>query len=163
MLINGTLQWESMFKVNAKSHKYQVDVTKLDKKNIKVLKDEGVEVRHGKDMKNPQPDKGYFVTARSYYQPAVMDSTKKPWPSDKKIANGSKIVVSSDTYSYNDPSTGEPKRGVGLSAVMITDFIEFNGSENKGDELPVVEGGYSLSSEEIPFDYDDDDDDEDDF
>ena len=162
MLINGTLQWESVFEVNHMTKKYQVDVTKLDKKNIKVLKDEGVEVRHGKNMKNPQPDKGYFVTARSYYQPAVMDSTKKPWPSDKKIGNGSKGVVSSDTYSYNDPSTGEPKRGVGLSAVMITNFIEFNGSENKGDELPVVEDGYSLSSEEIPFD-DDDDEDEDDF
>ena len=160
MLINGTLEWESVFKVNAKSHKYQVDVTKLDKKNIKVLKDEGVEVRHGKNMKKPQPEKGYFVTARSYYQPLVMDATKKPWPSDKKIGNGSKIVVSSDTYPYTDQSTGKLKRGVGLSAVMITDFIEFNGSENKGDELPVVEDGYSLSSEEIPFDVDDDDEDD---
>lgn len=132
MIVSGTAKWASVLEPNSMSSKYQVDICQLDKKTVKELEEVGITVKVGEDDK---ADQGSFVTAKTVRPPRVMDSKKNPWPTDKKVGNGSKIKVSINPYDW----TWKGKSGVSasLNSVMVVNLTEYTGG---GDDLDEEDG-----------------------
>jgi hypothetical protein len=140
MIVSGTAKWASVLEPNSMSSKYQVDICQLDKKTVKELESIGITVKVGEGKKEDQES---YITARTVRPPRVMDSKKNPWPTDKKVGNGSKIKVSINPYDW----TWKGKSGVSasLNSVMVVSLTEYTGG---GDELE-EEDGFVLDDVDI--------------
>jgi hypothetical protein len=113
--VQAEIMWAFLDKPNELSGKYQVDLCNLSKDAVKALTDMGINVRKRED----QPDKGFFVTAKSANFP-IKTVDLEGNPITVKVANGSKAVALVAPYEY----TYQKKKGVatGIDKLVITDL-----------------------------------------
>jgi hypothetical protein len=113
--VQAEIMWAFLDKPNELSGKYQVDLCNLSKDAVKALTDMGINVRKRED----QPDKGFFVTAKSANFP-IKTVDVEGNPITVKVANGSKAVALVAPYEY----TYQKKKGVatGIDKLVITDL-----------------------------------------
>lgn len=114
--VQAEVMWAFLDKPNELSGKYQVDLCNLSKDAVKALTDVGVNVRKKED----QPEKGFFVTAKSANYPIKTVGMDGNPLNGVKVANGSKAVALLSPYEY----TYQKKKGVavGIDKLIITDL-----------------------------------------
>lgn len=123
------------------SNKYQVDVV-MDKDTAKLVKD----LKNSRQSLKDLGDGLYSITLKSVRKPKVVDSKKIVMPDDvvKGIGNGTKAIVKANQYKgFKDAVF------LGLSAVMITDYKQYDG----GDAFADIDVD---ADDSAPFDTDDD-------
>ena len=113
--VQAEIMWAFLDKPNELSGKYQVDLCNLSKDAVKALTEMGINVRKRED----QPDKGFFVTAKSANFP-IKTVDLEGNPITVKVANGSKAVALVAPYEH----TYQKKKGVatGIDKLVITDL-----------------------------------------
>jgi hypothetical protein len=138
--IAGEVFWYAGLQPNEMSGVFQVDICNLSKAAVEKLEGLGVSVRH-------KDEQGFFITCKSAKFPIVAYTTDGDRiPAEVKIGNGSKCIVTLDTYAW----TFKAKKGVSATCVKltITDLIEYNG--NSDDDAEDVDGvGEELESDVI--------------
>jgi hypothetical protein len=114
--VQAEVMWAFLDKPNELSGKYQVDLCNLSKDAAKALTEMGVSVRKRED----QPEKGFFVTAKSSNYPIKTVDMDGNVINGIKVANGSKAVALLAPYEY----TYQKKKGVavGIDKLIITDL-----------------------------------------
>jgi hypothetical protein len=120
--VQADLMWAFLDTPNTLSGKYQVDLCNLSQEAVKKLQEIGVNVR----TKAEQPEKGYFVTAKSVNYPIKAEDTEGN-PITAKVGNGTKAVALLKPYEY----TYQKKKGVavGISKLVITDLVVYDNDE----------------------------------
>ena len=114
--VQATIMWAFLDRPNELSGKYQVDLCNLSKEAVKALTNVGINVR----KKEEQPEKGFFVTAKSTkYAIKTVDLEGNPI-TGVKIANGSKGVALIAPYEH--PYQKKTGMGVGIDKLVITDL-----------------------------------------
>ena len=148
-VINGKAYWAAVASPNTTfdpDGMWTVDVCNLDEKNVKLAKKDGISI------KNKGDDRGDFVTLKQYARTkdgssraiTVKDSERNPFPTNKRIGNGSKVNASYFPKEYTVYGGGV--KGY-LNAVQVVELVEYN-----EDDFDVVPGGYvNEGLEEIPF------------
>ena len=128
-----------------------MDVSNLDKKNLAVVKKDGLAI------KNKGDDRGDFVTVKRRVRrkdgslnraPDLVDGQKRTM-TNTLIGNGSKINVHYTTYEWE--FKGRAGVSADLRAVQVVDLIPYN---TEADEaFDVVDGGFvsGEGDEDIPF------------
>jgi hypothetical protein len=174
-VISGKAYWAKIdtpmgTMMNPDDKRYSVDVGNLDKSNIKLAKDLGM------NIKVDDPDSGKsnagmkesFVTLKKYGfdynnelnpRPSLVDSSNHPLPVDmyRKIGNGSDIKV-----KFNSKTTKSGFLQFHLEAIQVINLVEYNpvDPDNSSDEeFEPVEGGFispdsspsKESEEDVPF------------
>lgn len=127
--VQADIMWAFLDTPNSLSGKYQVDLCNLSKEAIQALEGMGINVR----KKAEQPEKGFFVTAKSANYPIEVKDDKGN-PITAKVGNGSKGIALIKPYKY----TYQKKEGVGagISKLTITSLIEYNaGEESVTDDV----------------------------
>ena len=133
MIIRGTAKWPHVFEKSKMSGKYEINICNLDKTALQYFKSESVPVKKGEGDKAHM---GHFVVAKSEkYAPVVKDHKGDLMDGTVLIGNGSKIKVSTDPYDW--VYQGKAGRSAGLSGLMVTSLVPYNGG---GDELVPEEG-----------------------
>ena len=121
-------------------------VCNLNAKNKKVAEGDGLTI------KNKGDDRGDFVTLKQYARTkdgssraiTVKDSERNPFPTNKRIGNGSKVNASYNPVAYTQYGGGV--KGY-LNAVQVVDLIEYN-----ADDFDIVKGGYvSEDTDDLAF------------
>lgn len=129
-LKNVELMWARLAKPSDMDGKYQVQLVKLDKAQVKELEKHGLEVRDGKTKAKPDPSIGRYVNAKAKpYDngacPVVLkDAACNVLENAENIGNGTKANVNVTLFEYD--YKGKQGIGVGLDAVQIVDLVEFN-------------------------------------
>lgn len=120
--VQAEIMWAFLDTPNSLSGKYQVDLCNLSKEAIQTLEGMGINVR----KKAEQPEKGFFITAKSANYPIKVEDDKGN-PVTAKVGNGSKGVALLKPYKY----TYQKKEGVGvgINKLTITSLIEYTGEE----------------------------------
>ena len=148
-IISGEAYWAHVITPNTKFNpdgEWSIEICNLNAKNKKVAEGDGLTI------KNKGDERGDFVTLKQYarnkegtFRPmSVKDSERNPFPSSKRIGNGSKVNASYFPKPYTQYGGGV--KGY-LNAVQVVDLVEYN-----TDEFDVVNGGYiNTEVEEIPF------------
>ena len=148
-IISGEAYWAHVITPNTKFNpdgEWSIEICNLNAKNKKVAEGDGLTI------KNKGDERGDFVTLKQYacnkegtFRPmSVKDSERNPFPSSKRIGNGSKVNASYFPKPYTQYGGGV--KGY-LNAVQVVDLVEYN-----TDEFDVVKGGYiNTEVEEIPF------------
>lgn len=120
--VQAEVMWAFLDKPNELSGKYQVDLCNLSKDAVKTLEEMGVNVRKRDD----QPEKGFFVTAKSSNYPiAAVDMEGDPITA--KVGNGSKAVALLAPYEYS--WKGKKGVGLGVNKLVITDLKVYEAEE----------------------------------
>ena len=118
------------------SNKYQVDVV------MKLVK----ELKNSRQVIKDLGDGLFSITLKSTRKPKVVDAKKIVMSDDavKGIGNGTKAIVKANQYKgYKDAIF------LGLSAVMVTDYQQYQG----GDDFADID---VEADDSAPFDTDDD-------
>tara|TARA_R100000750_G_scaffold50450_3_gene35333 strand:- start:1176 stop:1652 length:477 start_codon:yes stop_codon:yes gene_type:complete len=153
-VISGTAYWAAITNPNTTFDSdgvWTVDVANLDKKNLAVVKKDGLTV------KNKGDDRGDFVTVKRKVRrkdgslnraPDLVDGQKRTM-TNTLIGNGSKVNVHYTTYEWE--FKGRSGVSADLRAIQVTDLIPYN---TEADEaFDVVDGGFTSGEgdEDIPF------------
>lgn len=127
-IIEVTLYWPNLNRVNDMSGKYQVDYGSLSKEAIKTLQDFGIEVKTDPRKKEENPDRGQFVTAKSTFPFKVLFKQGVQVVDPANIGSGSKARVKFSPYAW----TFKGKKGVSVSTkvVQITELVEYTRDED---------------------------------
>ena len=149
-------------KMNPDDKRYSLDVGNLDKDNVKLAKELGMNVK--KDDPNSGKanaglkesfvtlkKQGYDYNGNLNPRPAVVDAKNNPLSDDmyKKIGNGSEVNV-----KFSSKTTKSGFHQFHLEAVQVVSLIEYNSpeSDDDGEGFGVVKGGYTApQSEDSPF------------
>jgi hypothetical protein len=121
--VQAEVMWAFLDKPNELSGKYQVDLCNLSKDAVKTLEDMGVSVRKRDD----QPEKGFFVTAKSSNYPITTIDLDGD-PVTAKVGNGSKAVALLAPYEYT--FKGKKGVGVGINKLVVTDLKVYEAEES---------------------------------
>jgi len=118
--VQADIMWAFLDTPNQLSGKYQVDLCNLSKEAIQSLESMGVNVR----KKSEQPEKGFFITAKSVNYPIKTEDTQGN-PITAKVGNGSRGIALLKPYEY----TYQKKKGVGvgINKLIVTDLVEYSG------------------------------------
>lgn len=118
--VQADIMWAFLDTPNQLSGKYQVDLCNLSKEAIQSLESMGVNVR----KKSEQPEKGFFITAKSVNYPIKTEDAQGN-PITVKVGNGSRGVALLKPYEY----TYQKKKGVGvgINKLIVTELIEYSG------------------------------------
>ena len=126
--------------------KFQTDCCKLTDEQVEELSAAGIEVRDGNLLKTPQPEKGFFITAKSGLRPRVVDSKKAAYDPENipMVGNGTlaNVFVRPFDWKYKTRSG----TSAGLQAVQILELVEYDTDpfvvEDKyaGNAQPAVTG-----------------------
>jgi hypothetical protein len=153
-VISGTAYWAAITNPNTTFDSdgvWTVDVSNLDKKNLAVVKKDGLAI------KNKGDDRGDFVTVKRKVRrkdgslnraPDLVDGQKRTM-TNTLIGNGSKVNVHYTTYEWE--FKGRAGVSADLRAIQVTDLIPYN---TEADEaFDVVDGGFTSveGDEDIPF------------
>jgi len=153
-VISGTAYWAAITNPNTTFDSdgvWTVDVSNLDKKNLAVVKKDGLTI------KNKGDDRGDFVTVKRKVRrkdgslnraPDLVDGQKRTM-TNTLIGNGSKVNVHYTTYEWE--FKGRAGVSADLRAIQVTDLIPYN---TEADEaFDVVDGGFTSveGDEDIPF------------
>ena len=148
-IISGDAYWAHVITPNTKFNpdgEWSIEVCNLNAANKKIAQADGLTI------KNKDDERGDFVTLKQYarskdgsFRPmSVKDAERNPFPSNKRIGNGSKVNVSYYPKEYTVYGGGV--KGY-LNGVQVVDLIEYN-----SEEFSVVPGGYvNENSSDIPF------------
>lgn len=122
VIIEATLFWPNLNRVNDMSGKYQVDLGDLDKNSIKAVQGLGLTVRTD-EPKDDKPDRGQFITAKSKYPFKVLFKNGVEVVSLDRVGNGTKARIKVNSYDWQFKG----KSGSSLSAkvIQITDLCEY--------------------------------------
>ena len=122
--VQAEIMWAFLDTPNQLSGKYQVDLCNLSKEAIQTLAGMGVNVR----KKAEQPEKGFFITAKSSNYPIKVED-KEGNPVTAKVGNGSRGIALLKPYEY----TYQKKKGVavGINKLTIVDLKEYTGDEEE--------------------------------
>ena len=153
-VISGTAYWAAITNPNTTFDSdgvWTVDVANLDKKNLDMVKKDGLTV------KNKGDDRGDFVTVKRKVRrkdgslnraPDLVDGQKRTM-TNTLIGNGSKVNVHYTTYEWE--FKGRAGVSADLRAIQVTDLIPYY---TEADEaFDVVDGGFTSDEgdEDIPF------------
>jgi hypothetical protein len=148
-IISGEAYWAHIMTPNTKFNpdgEWTVEICNLDATNKKIAEADGL------TLKNKGDERGDFVTLKQYartqegtFRPMkVTDSQRNPFPTDKRVGNGSKVNASYFPKPYDQFGGGV--KGY-LQGVQVLDLVEYN-----TDDFDVVEGGYVNQEESnVPF------------
>jgi hypothetical protein len=116
--VQAEIMWAFLDTPNQLSGKYQVDLCNLSSEAVSKLQTMGVNVR----KKDDQPEKGFFVTAKSVNYP-IKAEDRDGNPVAGKVGNGSKAIALLKPYEY----TYQKKKGVaiGVNKLIITDLVVY--------------------------------------
>lgn len=128
--VQAEIMWAFLDTPNQLSGKYQVDLCNLSSEAVSKLQAMGVNVR----KKDDQPEKGFFVTAKSVNYP-IKAEDREGNPVAGKVGNGSKAIALLKPYEY----TYQKKKGVaiGVNKLIITDLVVYE-AEVKEEALDDV-------------------------
>lgn len=117
--IQADVMWAFLDTPNQLSGKYQVDLCNLSSEAVSKLQAMGVNVR----KKDDQPEKGFFVTAKSFNYP-IKAEDREGNPITAKVGNGSKAIGLIKPYPYEF----QKKKGVGagISKLIVTDLVIYD-------------------------------------
>ena len=153
-VISGTAYWAAITNPNTTFDSdgvWSIDVTNLDKKNLEIVKKDGI------TLKNKGDDRGDFVTVKRRVRrkdgslnraPDLVDGQKRTM-TNTLIGNGSKVNVHYTTYEWE--FKGRAGVSADLRAIQVVDLIPYN---TEADEaFDVVDGGFTSDEgdEDIPF------------
>ena len=148
-IISGEAYWAHVMTPNTKFNpdgEWTVEICNLDTTNKKIAEADGL------TLKNKGDERGDFVTLKQYARTQegtcrpmkVTDSQRNPFPTDKRVGNGSKVNASYFPKPYDQFGGGV--KGY-LQGVQVLDLVEYN-----TDDFDVVEGGYVNQEESnVPF------------
>ena len=153
-VISGNAYWAAITNPNTTFDAdgvWTVDVTNLDKKNLDIVKKDGLAV------KNKGDDREDFVTVKRRGRrkdgslnraPDLVDGQKRTM-TNTLIGNGSKINVHYTTYEWE--FKGRAGVSADLRAVQVTDLIPYNTESDEA--FDVVDGSFTSNEgdEDIPF------------
>ena len=144
--------------------RYSLDVGNLDKDNVKLAKDLGMNIKTD-DPNSGKANAGIkdkFVTLKKYGfdyngnlnpKPSLVDSNNNQLSEDmyKKLGNGSGVNVK---FTYKTTKSGFHQ--FHLQSVQVTSLIEYDAPDSEVDDtaFETVKGGYtasSVSEEDAPF------------
>ena len=153
-VITGTAYWAAITNPNTTFDSdgiWSIDVANLDKKNLEMVKKDGLAI------KNKGDDRGDFVTVKRRVRrkdgslnraPDLVDGQKRTM-TNTLIGNGSKVNVHYTTYEWE--FKGRAGVSADLRAVQVVELIPYN---TEADEaFDVVDGGFisGEGDEDIPF------------
>ena len=153
-VISGTAYWAAITNPNTTFDSdgvWTVDVANLDKKNLDMVKKDGLAI------KNKGDDRGDFVTVKRRVRrkdgslnraPDLVDGQKRTM-TNTLIGNGSKVNVHYTTYEWE--FKGRAGVSADLRAIQVVDLIPYN---TEADEaFDIVDGGFTSDEgdEDIPF------------
>jgi hypothetical protein len=120
--VQAEVMWAFLDKPNELSGKFQVDLCNLSKDAVKTLEEMGVNVRTRED----QPEKGFFVTAKSANYPITTVDLDGA-PVTAKVGNGTKAVALLSPYEYT--FKGKEGVGLGINKLVVTDLKVYEADE----------------------------------
>jgi hypothetical protein len=153
-VISGKAYWASIVAPNTTFDSdgvWSIDVCNLDKKNLDIVKKDGLTV------KNKGDDRGDFVTIKRKVRnqksgelnraPTLVDAQKRAMM-NTAVGNGSVVNVKYNPYEWE--FGGRKGIGANLNAVQVIDLIPYS-SDNDGEDFEVVADGFSAedSDEDI--------------
>jgi hypothetical protein len=132
---------------------WSVDVGNLDKKNLGIAKDDGIEI------KNKGDDREDFVTIKRRVRrkdggmnkaPEVKDAQKRTMI-NTLIGNGSEVNVLYSTYEWE--FKGRSGVSADLRAIQVTNLVPYNTDADADEAFEVVPDGFvsDESNEEVSF------------
>ena len=126
VVIEATVMWAFLDKINDMSGKYQVDLCNLSDKDAKALSALGVSVKENDN----KPEKGKFITCKSIYK---IDAQDRHGSGIKGIVgNGSKARAVVGPYEWK--FKGKTGTSPSLIKLVITDLVEYTGDVDAGEE-----------------------------
>ena len=142
-IIQPTFQFEP-------SGMWSVEICNLDAANREIAEADGLTIKNKGDERGDHITLSQRVQTNDgqYRKMVVEDAKCLPFPSDKRIGNGSKIKALYTASPY--PAKGQREAGVKgwLKKVQVIDLFEY-----EPDTFDVVPGGYEAPQpDEIPFD-----------
>jgi len=153
-VITGTAYWAAITNPNTTFDSdgiWSIDVANLDKKNLEMVKKDGLAI------KNKGDDRGDFVTVKRKVRrkdgslnraPDLVDGQKRTM-TNTLIGNGSKVNVHYTTYEWE--FKGRAGVSADLRAVQVVELIPYN---TEADEaFDVVDDSFTSNEgdEDIPF------------
>ena len=148
-VITGKAYWASITSPNTTFDAdgvWTLDVCNLDKKNIEMVKADGLTI------KNKGDDRGDFVTIKRKVKrkdgnenaaPIVVDAQKRPLALDILIGNGSLVNVLYSTYDWE--FKGRKGTSADLKSVQVTDLVPYESGPK--EDFDVVKDGYTSNEE----------------
>ena len=127
-IISGKAFWTKLNRKDEYSDKYQLDVGDLSDKSKEVL------ATHGVKLKNKEDDRGEFVTARTRYVVAVIDSDKRTIDQDTLIGNGSSVKVKV-AFNKTHPFVEKYGTSLYLNKVQVTELVEYGNKDEFDDDV----------------------------
>jgi hypothetical protein len=125
--VQADIMWAFLDTPNQMSGKYQVDLCNLTKGAVEALEGMGIPVRSRDD----QPEKGHFVTAKSFNYPIKAEDSNGA-PITVKVGNGSKGIALIKPYEYS--YKGKKGVGAGISKLLVTDLKVYEGEAVTTDD-----------------------------
>ena len=153
-VISGKAYWASIVAPNTTFDSdgvWSIDVCNLDKKNLDLVKKDGLTV------KNKGDDRGDFVTVKRKVRnqksgelnraPTVVDAQKRAMM-NTAVGNGSVVNVKYNPYEWE--FAGRKGIGANLNAIQVVDLVPYS-SDSDGEDFEVVADGFSTedSDEDI--------------
>ena len=155
-VIKGNAYWASIVSPNTTFDSdgvWSIDVGNLDKKNIEIAKNDGLEI------KNKGDDRGDFVTVKRKVRrkdgsmnkaPEVKDAQKRTMI-NTLIGNGSEVNVLYSTYEWE--FKGRSGVSADLRAIQVTNLVPYNVDADADEAFEVVPDGFvsNEADEEVSF------------
>ena len=155
-VIKGNAYWASIVSPNTTFDSdgvWSIDVGNLDKKNLEVAKNDGLEI------KNKGDDRGDFVTVKRKVRrkdgsmnkaPEVKDAQKRTMI-NTLIGNGSEVNVLYSTYEWE--FKGRSGVSADLRAIQVTNLVPYNVDADADEAFEVVPDGFvsNEADEEVSF------------
>ena len=155
-VIKGSAYWASIVSPNTTFDSdgvWSIDVGNLDKKNIEIAKNDGLEI------KNKGDDRGDFVTVKRKVRrkdgnmnklPEVVDAQKRNMIGTL-IGNGSEVNVLYSTYEWE--FKGRSGVSADLRAIQVTNLVPYNTDADADEAFEVVPDGFvsNEADEEVSF------------
>ena len=155
-VIKGSAYWASIVSPNTTFDSdgvWSIDVGNLDKKNLEVAKNDGLEI------KNKGDDRGDFVTVKRKVRrkdgsmnkaPEVKDAQKRTMI-NTLIGNGSEVNVLYSTYEWE--FKGRSGVSADLRAIQVTNLVPYNVDADADEAFEVVPDGFvsNEADEEVSF------------
>ncbi len=163
-VLSGKAYWAKVFtpqgsKFDPNDLRYAIDVGNLDKKNVKIAEDHGLQIKSDPGDSNTKGDKGKFITLRRYAfkkdgtpnaKPVVIDAAMAPMTS--LIGNGSDVNVEFRPFTFKNGKWAG-KTGASLEKVQVVDLVAYEGTGTgsvEATELKPVDGGYEETEAAFP-------------
>lgn len=125
--VQADIMWAFLDTPNQLSGRYQVDLCNLTKDAVAALEGMGIPVR----TKEGQPEKGQFVTAKSFNYPIKAEDSNGN-PIVAKVGNGSKGIALVKPYEYS--YKGKKGVGAGINKLLVTDLKIYDGEVVTADD-----------------------------